>query len=48
MYGWRARIGYLSSRTREVAGGEMFKAAPDGGGGLHGNLFFWGDKLDEI
>ncbi len=39
MYGWRARIGYISGGTGEVAGEELFKASPKGVEILHGNLF---------
>jgi maleate cis-trans isomerase len=39
MYGWRGRIGYISAGTGEVAGEELFKAAPKGVEILAGNLF---------
>jgi len=39
MYGWRARVGYISGGTGEVAGEELFKASPKGVEILHGNLF---------
>ncbi len=38
MYGWRARVGYISGGTGEVAGEELFKASPKGVEILHGNL----------
>jgi maleate cis-trans isomerase len=39
MYGWRARVGYVSGGTGEVVGEELFKASPKGVEILHGNLF---------
>ena len=48
MYGWRARIGYISAGTGEVAGEELFKAAPEGVEVLHGNLFLGEDNSTEF
>ncbi|MBI2989314.1 MAG: hypothetical protein HYY45_21330 [Deltaproteobacteria bacterium] len=48
MYGWRGRIGYISAGTGEVAGQELFRAAPKGVETLHGNLFLKEEGPTEI
>lgn len=48
MYGWRARIGYISAGTGEVSGEELLRAVPKGVEVLEGNLFLKGDDLKEL